>query len=216
VTIQEVILLSGKEFVERKYDSISRFYDFFELPMELLFFKRWRRLAISRLKSGRVLEVGVGTGKNLPYYDSSFEIYGIDISEKMLLKAKKRAKRLNISLKIYKMDVQNLEFPDNYFDGEFSTFVFCSVPDPIAGLSELMRVLKKDGIAVFLEHVRPKGLLGLIFDFFNPISVRLIGVNINRNTVENIKEAGFEILEENDLLFDVFKLIVAKPLGKEV
>jgi ubiquinone/menaquinone biosynthesis C-methylase UbiE len=208
--------LSGKEFVERKYDSISRFYDFFELPMELLFFKRWRRLAISRLKSGRVLEVGVGTGKNLPYYDSSFEIYGIDISEKMLLKAKKRAKRLNISLKIYKMDVQNLEFPDNYFDGEFSTFVFCSVPDPIAGLSELMRVLKKDGIAVFLEHVRPKGLLGLIFDFFNPISVRLIGVNINRNTVENIKEAGFEILEENDLLFDVFKLIVAKPLGKEV
>ncbi len=209
-------MLSGKEFVERKYDSISRFYDFFELPMELLFFKRWRRLAISRLKSGRVLEVGVGTGKNLPYYDSSFEIYGIDISEKMLLKAKKRAKRLNISLKIYKMDVQNLEFPDNYFDGEFSTFVFCSVPDPIAGLSELMRVLKKDGIAVFLEHVRPKGLLGLIFDFFNPISVRLIGVNINRNTVENIKEAGFEILEENDLLFDVFKLIVAKPLGKEV
>jgi ubiquinone/menaquinone biosynthesis C-methylase UbiE len=91
--------------------------------------------------------------------------------------------------------------------------VFCSIPDSIQGLKEAQRVLKKDGIALFLEHMRPDGkTLGKVFDTINPLTVKLIGVNINRRTVENIKNAGFEIIEERMLFKDIFRFIKAKPL----
>ena len=178
--------------------------------MELFLFKRWRGLAISRLKKGKVLEVGVGTGKNLPYYTDEFEVLATDISGKMMAKARERAEKSRAKVELRKMDAQRLEAPDNSFDSTLSTFVFCSVPDPIAGLKELKRVLKSDGRAVFLEHVRPGGILGMFFDLLNPLSVRLTGVNINRDTVGNIKKVGLEVIEERDLLFSIFKLIVAK------
>ena len=65
-----------------------------------------------------------------------------------------------------------------------------------------------------MEHVRPGStLLGKIFDLLNPITVKLMGVNINRNTVENMERAGLNVLEEKNLFRDVVKLVVANPLG---
>ena len=197
--------------VKSKYDRISLFYDLSELPIEALFFKIWRQLAFSRLKKGRVLEVGAGTGKNFPYYTSEFKVLATDISEKMLAKAEGRARKLKTAISIKRMDAQKLELPDSTFDSTLSTFVFCSVPDPIAGLKELKRVLKNDGIAVFLEHVRPHGILGMLFDFLNYFSSTIMGVNINRDTVDNIRKAGFDIIEDKDLFLEIIKLIVAKP-----
>lgn len=199
------------EYVKSKYDRIAPFYDFYELLAEILFFKRWRKLAVSKLKQSKVLEVGAGTGKNFPYYASDLKVLATDISEKMLERAEKRAAKLNLPIKLEKMDAQHLSLKENSFDSAISTFVFCSVPDPVKGLKEIKRVLKKEGVAVFLEHVRPSGLLGKIFDFLNPFVYKATGVNINRDTVGNILKAGFKIVEDRNLSLGIFKLIVAKP-----
>ncbi len=110
------------------------------------------------------------------------------------------------------MDVQHLEFPDQVFDTVFATFVFCSVPDPVLGLKELRRVCKPDGRLLLLEHMRPGNpLLGTLFDLLNPLVVRMMGANINRRTVENIRRAGWQIRVDEQLSSDIVRWIEAEP-----
>jgi len=104
-------------------------------------FKNWRRKLLSHAK-GKILEAGVGTGKNFPYYPANADITGIDIADKMLPLAEKRAAKLGLAVKLMEGDVQSLSFPDNSFDTAVATFVFCSVPDPVLGLKELKRIVE--------------------------------------------------------------------------
>lgn len=201
------------EIIKRRYDRIAGIYNTFESPMEALGFKKWRSLVFDRVR-GRVLEVGVGTGKNMDYYPKNADITAVDFSQRMLDIAESKKKSLglnNVDLK--EMDIQNMAFGDNTFDYAVSTFVFCSVPDPIKGLRELKRVLKGNGLALFLEHVRSENpLIGLLMDILNPLVVGTYGANTNRKTVENIRKAGFEIMEEKNLAGDIVKFIVARPI----
>ncbi|MCL4553197.1 MAG: methyltransferase domain-containing protein, partial [Candidatus Marsarchaeota archaeon] len=100
--------------------------------------------------------------------------------------------------------------PPGTFESAVSTCVFCSVPDAVQGLSEVRRVLKRDGRLIMLEHVRGPGLLGSIFDLLNPLVVRLSGANINRRTVANVRRAGFEVERVESRFFGILKLIVAR------
>ncbi|MEM4302206.1 MAG: methyltransferase domain-containing protein, partial [Candidatus Caldarchaeum sp.] len=161
---------------------------------------------------GRVLEVGVGTGLNFPYYPKDAQITAIDLSDKMLECAHQHTARRDYSnLELLPMDAQALAFPHESFDFVVATFVFCSAPDPVLGLSELRRVCKRDGRIVLLEHMRPENpWLGKLFDLLNPLVVRLMGANINRRTVENVRRAGLEIERlENLAPSGIVKLIVA-------
>ena len=159
-----------------------------------------------------MLEVGVGTGKNLNYYPEGVEATGIDFSPRMLTKAEKRANDLGIEVDLKEMDAQQLSFPDHSFDTVFATFVFCSVPDPVLGLREMRRVCKPDGILLLLEHMRPGNrLLGLVFDALNPMVVRMMGANINRKTMDNIREAGWTVEVEEHLSSDIVRWIEARP-----
>jgi ubiquinone/menaquinone biosynthesis C-methylase UbiE len=200
------------EEIRSRYDRISPFYDFMESILERVAFARWRKKVFDSLHGEKILEVGVGTGKNFDFYPSGKKITAIDFSPGMLSKARRKATSKGLNVDLVEMDVQDQRFEDQTFDTIIATFVFCSVPDPIAGLQEIKRVCKKDGKIILLEHVRPASALGgKIFDFFNPITIKLMGVNINRNTVANMETAGLKIVEEKNLFLDIVKLIVATP-----
>ncbi len=194
-----------------KYDRISLIYDMMEAPVERFLFRKWRRAVLSDLH-GSVLEVGIGTGKNLEYYPKDCKVTAIDISPKMLKHAKKRMAGMDdISLQV--MDAEKLAFADNSFDYVITTFVLCSIPNPVAALREMRRVCKPDGLVINLEHMRSSNrMLTFLENVLNPISVFFMGVNLNRKTVKNIKKAGLSVVEEKHLaLKDVFRLIRSKP-----
>ncbi|HEX2911008.1 MAG TPA: methyltransferase domain-containing protein [Chloroflexia bacterium] len=200
----------------RRYDRIAWIYDFMERNSERRF-KPWRAALWSRVRGPRVLEVGVGTGKNMPYYPAKLEVTAIDLSPKMLAHAKTRAKKEGVPVKLEEADVQALPFGDTSFDTIVTTFVFCSVPDPLLGLSELKRVLVPGGQLIMLEHVLSKRpFLRRLMQFFNPLVVTIMGANINRETTTTIERAGFAGLRVENLWLDLVKLIEATaPGGKE-
>lgn len=196
----------------RRYNRVARFYDVMESLMEVMNFRRWRRMLFNFIeKEGEnllVLEIGSGTGKNLPFYPD-FSFAAVDISEKMLKRAVEKNKRCGKRVDFVIGDAEKLPFRDEAFDVVFSTFVFCSVDNPVNGLREAYRVLKKEGKAYFLEHMLPENrVIQPFFHLLNPLT-RLFGPEINRRTDENIKKAGFRILKQYFLLGSVFRLIVA-------
>lgn len=191
----------------RRYNRFSKIYDLVNKPMDARTSK-WNVEIIKELK-GRALEVGVGTGKNIQFYPDNPDITAIDFSANMLEKAKEKAVKYNKRVDLKLMDVQNLEFQDNSFDTVFATCVFCSVPDPVQGLKEIKRVCKPEGKIILLEHVRSENkIIGALMDFINPVVVSLIGVNINRRTVENVKKAGFTKIEATNLWKEIIKKFV--------
>lgn len=183
-----------------------------EAPVEKLRFGSWRERLKHRITGNRVLEVGVGTGKNLIYYPPNKNIIAIDLSPNMLALARKRIETLRLDVDLRQMDVQQLAFPDQTFDTVIATFVFCSVPDPILGLRELHRVCRRDGHLLLLEHMRPGNpLLGIFFDLLNPLIFRATGANINRRTIDNINSAGWRIETLRNLASDIVRWIEARP-----
>jgi ubiquinone/menaquinone biosynthesis C-methylase UbiE len=198
------------ELTRARYQRISSFYD----PMEGLAESRyepWRERIWSMVKGPKVLEAGVGTGKNMTYYPQGMEITAIDLTPGMLGRAQRRAEALNVDVDLQLGDVQRLPYPDNFFDTVIATFLFCSVPDPVLGLQELRRVVKPDGQVLLLEHMRsPNPILGALMDVVNPMMVRMTGANINRRTVENVRRSGLHLDQVEDLAMGgIFKLIVA-------
>jgi len=197
----------------KKYSRIARWYDIFEYPIERLLFQKLRAEAVSYAHK-KTLEVGVGTGKNLPYYHPDIELTAVDFSPGMLRSAQEKQQNVHLKqLRLYEMDVQNLTFADNTFDTVVSTFVFCTVPDPLAGLREVYRVLKPSGTAVFLEHMKSRyGMVNLLLSVMNVFSTRLLGTSMVRETQKNIELAGFAIKSVKQKAFGVVRLIIAgKP-----
>ena len=196
----------------RRYDQLAAIYDLRTYIAEATMFRKFRQSLWSRLKAKRILELGVGTGANIPYYPKECHITAVDLSEQMLERAKRRAEQLDMTVDFQLMDAQHLTFPDNNFDAAVTTCVFCSVPDPIQGLRELGRVVKPGGHIWLMEHMRvDRPIIGPLMDFVNPLVLRMMGANINRRTVENVRLAGLEIESVENLAGMVFRLIHAHP-----
>jgi ubiquinone/menaquinone biosynthesis C-methylase UbiE len=162
-------------------------------PLERLFFRRFRRALLHEL-SGRILEVGVGTGKNLPCYDRQrVQLTGIDLSEGLLQRARRFAAHLRLPVELLPMDAEHLQFPDQTFDVVVATFVLCSVPSPIPVLQEMARVVKADGRILLLEHVLSR----------IPRLARLqhwMGTHMERDTLVNITRSGLLLVGDQKLM----------------
>jgi len=130
----------------------------------------------------------------------------------MLAKARQKLHLAKVPVDLIEMDAQNMSFEDGSFDTVVSTCVFCSVPNPVKGLQEVRRVCKPQGRIILLEHVRSENvILGALMDILNPMSLYMVGSNINRRTVENVQKAQIKPVEIQDNFGKILKLIIASP-----
>jgi ubiquinone/menaquinone biosynthesis C-methylase UbiE len=194
----------------KKYNRFSRAYDLLERPIEKYLFSNLRKKVIAHTE-GKVLEVGIGTGKNMPYYPKNVEVTGIDFSKGMLQKAEKKKKILSLNtITLLEMNIEKMTFEDNFFDTVVSTFVFCTVPNPLRGLHEVYRVLKPGGKVVFLEHMRSyHTVLNVSLYVMDVFSKALVGTSMIRETQKNIEKSGFIIGKVENVSFDIVRLIIA-------
>ena len=163
-----------KRQVERAYELYAPVYDFiFDW-----IFSPGRDAAIRQLdlqRSDSVLEVGIGTGLNLPLYPPTCKLTGIDLSQEMLDKAVERVETLampNVTLKV--MDATSMDFGDDEFDQALATYTISAVPDPVAVLREMRRVVKPGGVLVILNHFRSeRRVMGWLEDLVAPVCTRL-------------------------------------------
>ncbi len=212
---QRSIGLEMTEVTRRRYDRNAPLYDLMQVLIERRH-RRWREHLWRRVQGPRVLEVGVGTGRNLLYYPRGMAMIGVDLSPAMLQRAASRVRQMDrpdVELRVG--DVQALEFPGETFDTAVATFVFCSVPDPVMGLRELRRVVRRGGQLLLLEHMRsPNRAAARLMDLANPLVVRLTGANINRETLRTLVEAGWVLDDTQDMdKIGIFKFIHAVNAG---
>jgi ubiquinone/menaquinone biosynthesis C-methylase UbiE len=162
---------------------------------------------------GETLEVAIGGGRNLPYYTSRVKhAVGVDLSAGMLEVAAKRARELHLPIDLVVMDAQQLAFPDHTFDTVAISLGLCTVPDPASALREMRRVCKPDGQIVLLEHVRsPVWPVAMIQRIGSPIQERLNGCHLARKTIDIVRACGLEIVQEDQRLFGIMRLVVARP-----
>lgn len=198
-----------------RYNRTAPLYDLLEAPVERLLYRPWREQLWSGVDGPEVLELGVGTGKNIPHYPSDVHVTAVDFSPKMLKRAHRLALRYpDKRITLQEMDVQQLDFPAHTFDDAVATFVFCSVPNPVQGLREVLRVTRPGGRLHLLEHMlSSRSYLARPMAWLDPAVHWLTGVHIARRTVDNVAEAGWVIDQVTSLTNnDVFRLIEAhKP-----
>lgn len=197
------------EKIKKRYNRVSGIYD----SMDKMIKESWRKDSLASVKDN-ILEVGVGTGANLPFYPEDIHLTGIDFSSGMLKYARQKVDTqiLPYNITLIEMDAQQMDFPDNTFDYVVATCVFCSVPDPVKGLKEIGRVCKPDGKIILIEHMRSDNLvIGKMMDILNPITVNMWGANINRKTLNNINYAGLILEQKEDLFFSIVRKLVVRP-----
>jgi phosphatidylethanolamine/phosphatidyl-N-methylethanolamine N-methyltransferase len=158
--------------VAAAYDRWAPVYDLVFGPV----FRRGRSLAIEAANrvGGRVLEVGCGTGISLPQYSKRCRLYGIDISDGILEKARERAKKLDNVEAIAVMDAEDLDFDDGAFDVVVAQYVITAVPNPEKALDEFARTVRQGGEIIITTRIGAgKGLRGKIERALMPVTSRL-------------------------------------------
>ena len=181
------------ERVRRIYDATAPDYDRGIASTEKFFFGDGRAWACSQAR-GSVLELAMGTGRNLPFYPPDVEITGIEISPAMLAIARRRASELGRQVEFINGDAQKLPFPDQHFDTVLCTLSLCSIPDARLAVAEAARVLRPGGRFIALEHVRSPNLLirGLEL-LLEPLAAWTQGDHLLREPVEAVQAAGLSV-----------------------
>ena len=174
--------------------------------------KRWepaKRKLFSNMGDGEILFLAVGTGLDIRFFPEGRKIVGIDISQKMLDRAAERTSKYSGELTLQQVDVHDMPFEEGQFDQVFTSCTFCSVPNPVAGLEALRRVLKPGGDLFMFEHTGSRYFpFKWMMDLMTQVS-RYVGPDMNRPTVENVQKAGFDLKEVTHVYMDVVKTIHA-------
>lgn len=191
------------------YDRFAAHYERVIGPLERRFLAKLRAEMMNALPAGcRLLEVGAGTGLNFAYYPPRTKGVATELSREMIRRAQAKSRPAKVQL------VQNcaerLPFADDSFDAACAALVFCSVSSPAQAFAELRRVVKPGGAIVLLEHVRPPGALGWLFDLLNFFTVALIDDHFNRRTAAAARRAGLCTLRVESRALGIINIIVCE------
>lgn len=179
------------ERVRYIYNQVADGYDPFMDLADKIFFGDGRSQTCKHAR-GNVLEIAIGTGRNLPHYPPDVQITGIDLSPAMLRVADDRAQQLGLEVALAVGDAQALSFPDASFDTVVATLALCSIPDDRQAITEMARILRPDGQLLLLEHVRSPILpVQVVQRLLNPVVVRLLADHILRDPLDHLMEHGF-------------------------
>ena len=191
------------------YDRLAKDYERAMRPLERWGLARLRAATLRELPAGaRLLEVGAGTGANFPFYPPEARGAASELSRAMLDIA--RTKRRPRDVHLVQTAAERLPFADHTFDAAFATLVFCSVSSPAAAFRELRRVVRPGGTVALLEHVRPEGPLGYVFDALSKLTVALFEDHFNRRPAVEAERAGLRVVSVERHLFDVVQIIVCR------
>lgn len=205
-------LTTETERIRRIYDERASAYDRAQGLVERLALGSLRR-QFGALMSGETLEIGVGTGLNLPFYAPAVtHAAGVDLSEEMLARARERAAGLPFPTSFVQADATSVPFPDAAFDTVAISLALCTIPDPAQALREAARVCRPEGRVVLLEHViAPARPLALAQRLLSPLNERAIGCHLDRDTLNLARSLGFSVESVGSRLFDIFQLAVLRP-----
>lgn len=192
------------------YDRFAKHYERLMAPLERRFLAGLRAKVLAALPAGgRVLEVGAGTGLNFPFYPRGARGAASELSSEMLKVARRKPER-PAGVHLVQNCAERLPFADASFDAAFATLVFCSVASPGEAFAELRRVVRPGGTVVLLEHVRPAGPLGYLFDALNVLTVALIDDHFNRRTAHEAARAGLRLERVERRALGIINLIVCR------
>jgi ubiquinone/menaquinone biosynthesis C-methylase UbiE len=198
----------------KTYNTIASLYDILDAPFEHFRYKPLRGELFKGLQ-GHILDAGVGTGRNFPYYPKGEKITAIDLSPAMLERAQHRRKKLGTTVELHQMDVLNMQFPDNSFDGIVSTFMFCvlSTEHQQPALEELRRICRPEGTIRILEYaISQNPLRAFIMRLWAPWTRFAYGAEFDRNTEQYLDAAGLRLIEKKFLYKDIIKLLELQPI----
>jgi ubiquinone/menaquinone biosynthesis C-methylase UbiE len=181
--------------IRRIFDKQAPSYDRTMARFERLLFGGTREWACSRA-SGEVLEIAAGTARNLPHFPPEARLTGVELSPQMAELGRRRAEELGREMDMRVGDAEALEFPDESFDSVVCTYGLCTIPDDRAAVREAERVLRPGGRILLAEHVRsPNPIVRAIQRVLDPLAHRFGGDHLQREPLEPLAEAGFEVEE---------------------
>ncbi|HEX6443341.1 MAG TPA: class I SAM-dependent methyltransferase [Stellaceae bacterium] len=195
-----------------RYERIAPFYDLLDWPFERRRYRKLRPLLFRGL-TGQLLDAGIGTGRNCPYYPSGAVVSGIDTSPAMLALAHNRCPTVADAGRLYRMDVTRMEFPAGSFDAAVATFLFCVLPDDlqVPALRELGRVVRPGGFIRLLEYVQPRGgVRRFVSRLWQPWVAWAYGASFDRDTERHVPEAGLQLAETRYVVDDLVKLLTVR------
>jgi ubiquinone/menaquinone biosynthesis C-methylase UbiE len=190
----DLIRVPGEtERVRRIYDESAGRYDWQIGFFERILFGDGREWVCSQAR-GEVLEVAIGTGRNLPFYSKEVRLTGLDLSPAMLEVARARAQELGVEADLLVADAQALPFPDEAFDTVVMTLSLCTIPDDHEAVAEASRVLRPGGRLLMLEHVRsPVPAVWAVQWVLDPLFVRLEADHLLREPLDHLEDASLEV-----------------------
>ncbi|NUU19420.1 class I SAM-dependent methyltransferase [Cellulomonas humilata] len=196
------------------WDDQAKTYDRTTAFLEPRLFAPARQWIADRV-SGRTLEVGVGTGANLPYYaDRVTDLTLTDVSGAMLRAAAARAAEQGVDARLIQADSAHLDLPDDAFDTVVSTLALCCVDDELAVLRELARVLRPGGLLLMADHVESSARLGrAVQRALEGVSPRRAGEHFRRRPLLLLEPAGLELVESAASRWRLVERLSAKLVG---